>query len=58
MRKLGKFAELDKDGHKKRVPFDRERDIVNGRSRQFMNNGVFFDFKERMTKPKSSNNFL
>lgn len=23
-----------------------------------MNNGVFFDFKERMTKPKGTNNFL
>lgn len=45
MRKLGKYAETDPDGKKKRVPFDRERDIVNGRSREFMNNGVFFDFK-------------
>lgn len=45
MRKLGKYAETDQNGKKKRVPFDRERDIVNGRSRNFMNNGVFFDFK-------------
>jgi len=58
MKRLGKYAEVDKDGNKKRVPFDRERDIVNGRSRSFMNNGVFFDFKERMTKPQGTNNFL
>lgn len=45
MRRLGKYAETDDKGKKKRVPFDRERDVVNGRSRQFMNNGVFFDFK-------------
>jgi hypothetical protein len=33
MRKIGKYAEVAADGKKKRVPFDRERDIVNGRSR-------------------------
>ena len=58
MRKLGKYAETDANGNKKRMPFDRQRDIVNGRSREFMNNGVFFDFKDKMTKPKGTSNFL
>lgn len=58
MKRLGKYAQTDPNGKKKRVPFDRERDIVNGGSRSSMNNGVFFDFKERMTKPQGTNNFL
>ena len=54
MKELGKYSKEGKN--KERVGFNRERDIVNGG--RMMNNGVFFDFKDKMTKPKGTNNFL
>jgi len=45
----------------KRRPFDRERDIVNSRNKMNgtnMSNGLFFDFKDKMTAPKKTNSFL
>ena len=57
MMKLGKYS--DERKNKERVPFSRQRDIVNGgKVGRMMNNGVFFDFKDKMTKPKGTNNFL
>ena len=57
MKELGKYSKESKD--KERTPFNRERDIVNrGSGGRMMNNGVFFDFKDKMTKPKGTNNFL
>ena len=54
MKELGKYSKERKN--KERVGFNRERDMVNGG--RMMNNGVFFDFKDKMTKPKGTNNFL
>lgn len=57
MKKLGKYA--DERRKNERVPFDRQRDVVNGgKVGRMMNNGVFFDFKDRMTKGKTTNKFL
>jgi hypothetical protein len=47
--------------NKGRKPFDRERDVLNSRTRftvENMQNGVFFNFKDRMSAPKKTNNFL
>lgn len=44
-----------------RKPFDRERDVVNSRSKltaENIQNGLFFNFKDKMTAPKKTNNFL
>lgn len=54
MKQIGKYS--DERKNKERVPFNRQRDIVSGG--RMMNNGVFFDFKDKMTKPKGTNNFL
>lgn len=48
---------------KLRRPFDRERDIANSQNKfkfdkSGMKNGVFFDFKDKMSAPKKTNNFL
>ena len=45
----------------RRKPFDRERDVVNSRNKMNasnMSNGLFFNFKDKMTAPKKTNNFL
>jgi len=44
-----------------RKPFNRERDVVNSRNKmnvENLKNGLFFDFKDKMTAPKKTNNFL
>jgi hypothetical protein len=48
----------DPASKKQRKAFDRQRDIVDGGKQFSMNNSVFFDFRDKMTKPKGTNNFL
>ena len=48
-------------GSTKRKAFDRERDVVNSRSKMNASNigsGLFFNFKDKMTAPKKTNSFL
>lgn len=46
----------------KRKPFDRERDVVNSRSKfggaNGVGSGLFFDFRDKMTATKKTNSFL
>ena len=42
----------------KRRAFNRERDVLGqGKSASFMKNSTFFDFKGKMTKPNTTNQF-
>ena len=44
---------------KKRQPFNRDRDVLGqGRQQPFMQNSTFFDFKNKMSKPQNTNQFL
>lgn len=43
---------------KVRKPFSRQRDILGQGTQSYMSNSTFFDFKNRMSKPKSTNQFL
>ena len=51
------MKELQGEDKEKR-PFSKERDIFGEGRMSMMKNSTFFDFKSRMSKPQTTNQFL
>lgn len=49
---------MSQSSNKGRKPFNRERDVLGDGKAGLMSNSMFFDFKNKMSKPSKTNQFL